>query len=327
MLLKCKATANSTSCRDMMRLPIFIFALAQFFPLTCQHTTSRTAKAAGVSVIYQFPSNTTWLENIIVRSNGQLLTTRLDAPELWAIDPETKIASLLHTFSGVSSLAGITELQKDVFAIAGLKFDANPPKLYPGSGTIFTADLRAKPSVYKTVGTLQESLVLNGLTTWDAKKGIVLVGDSSLGLVQKFDISTGIATNVSRDPLLTGSRGVNGLKSHENYLYFTNSAQHIFGRMPLSKEAKPAGPVEVVAQTDVFLDDFVLDRDGGAYIATNSNNTVIKVTKDANVDVVAGGPTNSDVAGSTSLAWACEEDGELYGATTTGRIFKISLGR
>jgi hypothetical protein len=67
--------------------------------------------------IWQFPLGT-WVENLAVRTNGQLLVTLLSQPELYHVDPFQKTApTLIHSFPNASGLLGIAEIEDDVFAV------------------------------------------------------------------------------------------------------------------------------------------------------------------------------------------------------------------
>jgi hypothetical protein len=53
-----------------------------------------------------------------VRANGNLLTTIITASELWEINPFTSQVELVHRFDTATSVFGITEIERDTFAIA-----------------------------------------------------------------------------------------------------------------------------------------------------------------------------------------------------------------
>jgi hypothetical protein len=296
----------------MIRLLVYYTALSAL-SATPSHQAAFSPQynhKINVSPIYQFPNNGSWIENIAVRRNGQLLVTRLDVPELWSIDPKHRAASLLHSFSEVTSLAGITEVREDVFAIAGFNFSTTTGQTYPGSGRILLADLSKQSPSFKAFGNIPQSILLNGIATFDPCPGVILIAESIFGLVYKLDLDTGAYALVSNDTALQAAPdasspvGVNGLKVRGNYLYFTSSSLGKFGRLPLTKNALPAGPIEISASLGEFLDDFVLARDGTAFIATDFGNTVIKVIPDGSISTVAGSITSLEVAGDTSLAWA-----------------------
>ncbi|PNP37751.1 hypothetical protein TGAMA5MH_10352 [Trichoderma gamsii] len=49
----------------------------------------------STKTLFQLDSQPTWFENISIRSNGTILATCLDVPELWAIDPCTSTGKLV----------------------------------------------------------------------------------------------------------------------------------------------------------------------------------------------------------------------------------------
>lgn len=74
--------------------------------------------------VWQFP-NDTWIENIAVRSNGQLLVTLLTVPELYQVDPAgAQEPKLVYRFPQALGLFGIAELETDVFGVISSNFTA-----------------------------------------------------------------------------------------------------------------------------------------------------------------------------------------------------------
>lgn len=80
-------------------------------PLSRRNTTD----LAPIRLIHEFPLGS-WVENMAVRANGQLLVTMLTVPDLYLIDPTTNEMALVASFPEVIGLAAITEVQPDVFA-------------------------------------------------------------------------------------------------------------------------------------------------------------------------------------------------------------------
>lgn len=67
-------------------------------------------------LIHQFGKGVS-LENIAVRSNGQLLVTRIDQPEIYQVNPSRRQApALLGTAPYAAALFGIAEASTDIFA-------------------------------------------------------------------------------------------------------------------------------------------------------------------------------------------------------------------
>ena len=70
-------------------------------------------------LLYEYPKGT-WVENLAIRSNGDLLLTRLDVPALDLLDPfdDAPRPVRLETFEKVTGLTGIAEIAPDSFALA-----------------------------------------------------------------------------------------------------------------------------------------------------------------------------------------------------------------
>ena len=70
-------------------------------------------EASPLRQVYEFP-NATWVENIAVRSNENLLVTLVNVPELWEIDlpqqPGKTQAQFIHRFGDTGMATGITEI-------------------------------------------------------------------------------------------------------------------------------------------------------------------------------------------------------------------------
>jgi hypothetical protein len=82
--------------------------------------------------VTQFP-NLTWVENLAVRSNGQVLVTLLTTPELVLVDPFNDGKQVVvHQFPNVVGLTGIAEIAEDVFAVASGNFSVKTFSSTPG---------------------------------------------------------------------------------------------------------------------------------------------------------------------------------------------------
>ena len=179
---------------------------------------------------------------------------------------------------------------------------------------------------------IPKAIFLNGATLLTQSSGTVLIADSGAGLVWGLDIRTGQYAVVLQDALMNpvptapNQLGINGLHIwNDKHLYFTNSWQGVFVRVPLHlANGTAAGPYEVITHLGL-CDDFALDDHGTAFIATDPANTLLKVpTIGKNkgvVTVVAGGPNSTQWAGTTATAFGRTEAdrGVLY-VTTNGGI-------
>jgi len=264
------------------------------------------------TVVFQLPHKGTWFENLAVRSDGTILATRVDTPEVWIIDPAKGTgSSLLKLPSPFISVTGITELPEDVFALGAGQYDLAKGAV-PGSFAIFAFSLEdgtdgAQASLRKVVDTPDAGLI-NGLTTWDDAS--ILAVDSTHGFVYKIDVTAGTSALAFVDDLTKPTPdafvpiGINGVKVRGGYVYFTNTARAAFFRVPVDPaSAKPTGPIETVA-SGFAVDDFAFDADGAAYIVTHPQNTVVKVAPGSSEAVTIAGKADSlELAGGTACAF------------------------
>jgi hypothetical protein len=302
---------------------ISIFLFFTSFSITGSSGYSVSAKQPFLSTVHQFPTNGTWIENLAVRTNGHILITRTDVPELWTIDPFTKTASLIHSFSDATALTGITEVYDDTFAIVALNSSLATFSSTPGTGAIWKVNMKSRKPVISLVQRMPDSIFPNGLTTLNSKAGDILIADSGKGVVFKMNTNTGAYSIALTDPntMLPASNGpipigINGVKLFKGHVYYTSTTRQLFCRVPVSALGEATGPYEVLA-SGFYQDDFTLSEDGVAYISGNANDEVLKVGLDGTVSVAAGNPESLDVAGATSCAFAKGGDnkGILYVAT------------
>ncbi|KAJ7114418.1 hypothetical protein C8R44DRAFT_881260 [Mycena epipterygia] len=80
-------------------------------------------------------ANRTWLENLAVRPNGQILATRLDVPELYQItpDPHNPKPTLIYAFPSALGTLGIAELPATPMSMlsSSVTFLSRPSPLSP----------------------------------------------------------------------------------------------------------------------------------------------------------------------------------------------------
>ncbi|GKT44600.1 uncharacterized protein ColSpa_04781 [Colletotrichum spaethianum] len=285
------------------------------------------------------------LENIAVQRNGNILVTSVASSTLFGLSsrgehPPIPVAQV----PVVTGLLGITELEKDIFYVIGSNLTSTE-----NSNGVWRVDLRdfqvswnstiLQPASVSLVAQVPSALQLNGMTRLsrnDTKN--LLISDSSRGTIIRLDVDTGEYETVIKEPemasLATGlGIGVNGIRIHNNDLYFVSLDQGIFARVPISlASGVTIGPVETLASNITFGDDFALSDDGKqAYVATNGPHEVI------GVDLVRGGKfvvASSPLLGSASSVAQGLHDARkvLYvtgatslGNSTIGHVSSISL--
>ena len=319
---------------------VLIALISLFFSF--HHHLARAAtlekKSSGVRTVYQFP-NGTWLENLAVRANGQLLVSFLTAPDLYQIDPSSTTEAppvLIHRFPGTGTL-GIAEIDKDVFAVAA--GNVTVTATIPGTYSVWKVDMRTfdapsgSPATVAKIADIPEAQILNGATLLDQGSGIVLFADSIGGIVWGLDTRTGEYAKVLDDPLMKPgagptSIGINGIRARNGSVYFTNSAQIVLARVPVHvANGTAAGAFEVVARPNAsFVDDFALrPKDNAAFVATNHDNSLLEVytagEKAGMSRVVEGRVDSTAFAGTTAAAFGrmASDRGVLY-VTTSGAV-------
>jgi sugar lactone lactonase YvrE len=267
--------------------------------------------------IFQFGSNGTWIENIAVRPNGDLLLTML-APNASLYTVKRPYAgsrefSLVHTFDGATGLLGITEICHDTFALLSLN-SLNATNAESGSTDVWVVSPRTR-GVWdvKKAASLSDIVVPNGITSVPGSSA-VLIADSIGGSVTRCDIRTGACT-----PILSGPEfapvpndsarpiGINGIHYRAGYIYWSHSGLVSIFRRQVDSEGYPvnnSGTELVGTINDVqFVDDFTEDAAGRFWAATYLNNSVVLLERDGTSEIVVGSPNESTVGGCTSAAF------------------------
>lgn len=271
--------------------------------LTIYLTPALSIPPASPSIrnIYTFPNNT-FIENIAARSNSALLVTSLSVPHLYTIDPKSAIptASVVYTFPNASGISGIAEISPDIFALVTGIWDLAATRAALGSLAVWTVDLTRGPTpVVRKVTGIANSTIFNGVARHPTNPRLLLAADSDLGAVWKVDLATGSYGVAFQSALFTPTGtapgtnlGINGLKAKGLYMYFTNSAQGIYGRYVVDSAGGAVGSVQVISNSsaagrDVVYDDFALEREGP--LGLGSSTAWIASHPDYVVEVKASG--------------------------------------
>jgi sugar lactone lactonase YvrE len=177
---------------------------------------------------------------------------------------------------------------------------------------------------------------LNGMTTVPGVPGILLTADSE-GLIYRIDTSRKTWSVFLDDPTLKPNLtaavklGINGLHARDGHLYFDNTFQSpLLAHVPYHAEiATVAGPVEIIFESATFplskgrgqADDFTFDRAGNIWLSSASSSVVKLDLQKRTQTLIAGGPDDVVVLGSTSTAFGrSERDKDVLYITTNGGI-------
>jgi hypothetical protein len=287
------------------------------------------AKPPAAQTVVQFPTMT-WLEGIVVRSNGDLISTTLfdNAPIIYTVrqpaSPNQKVAEILATVPGVQSLLGIVEVPnpggEETYFTVGGNFTAWGSILaIPGSFKAFkiTISSAGKVNVQRVSNLTPTTVFPNGVADIPGSPGSVLIAESTLGIVGRLDLSTGqyddtafafpemLAPNGSALPIGVAAVAVRG-----SYLYFGVTATASIFRVAVDSKGylRNGATPELVADISAVapgIDDWTLDAEGNILLATNAPENAVVFVNVATGEskVLIGGPTDQTVRDSTSLAF------------------------
>jgi hypothetical protein len=187
----------------------------------------------------------------------------------------------------------------------------------------------------------------NGMTTLNHHT--LLLADSVNGNIAAFNVKTAETEVVLEDPSLAVNTsapgiqlGANGIKVHEDYVYYTNTAQNLAGRVRVHPSTgKPNGFFET-ARDSTFKgpDDISVAKDGSIYVSAPlpapEGDKVQHITLDGKVTTIAEGGL---VAGATALVFGRtnKDNNTLYVTTmggfgadgnpkAGGRVIAVKLG-
>jgi hypothetical protein len=292
---------------------------------------------SAIQTVYQFP-NLTWVENIAVRSNGQLLVTTITSPDLYLINPfaAQKQAKLIARFPFAQGALGIAEIEQDVFAVITGNFSVATLQSVVGSYSVWKVDLRKSSvaPVLTKIANVAQGALLNGMTALRNNECVtaILVSDTFLGVVWRVDVLTGEYQIVLDDALMKpppGSGvglGINGVHILDGVLYFTNTGQGLFGKVPIHPNGTAAGEAVIVAQNGPG-DDFALDKHGNAFVAQNVADALQLITPAGEVKVIAGSVNDTVLEGDTAAQFGRTPlDRNILYVTTNGGIVGLVPG-
>ena len=318
--------------------PALAFPQASSFNFDIQDTPQ---KSLPVKVIHEFPVGYS-LENLAVRRNGKVLTTVINHPELYQIDPIHGGAPQLisNSFGPVVGLLGIVETCPDIFYVVAANFSTTTLKGTLGSNSVWKVDLTSHSVQAPTtkIADFPDGGVLNGMALLNEEEGLVLIADSVVGVVWRLNVVTGEVLRIIEIPAMLAppqaaiQLGINGIKIYGGALYFTNSGANALYRLPIHRNGTAAGNASIVASGLDVADDFQFDNKGNAFITLNTPGELVKVTPEGIKTVLVGNTTlilpNPTAAqfGRTAAdrrSLYISEDGN---ATRGGRLSKVGVG-
>lgn len=300
-----------------------------FFPIVTEKSNMTFPLPARI--VHDFPANT-WIENLAVRSNGQIIVTEDTRPRIYQVDPFWfRKPILLHKFPETASILGLVETAPDVFHVCTANYSSTKLEGY-GDAYIFKVDMRkflphqlGSAEITK-IATLPQAEALDGMTFLGGKSDILLVGDFILGVIFSVNINTG-ASRVAINNSYTQSTGfgVNGLRFHDGFLYFTNTQHETLVKVAVNSKGEAVGNYTIMAQGGFGPDDIAIDDHGDVYVTsyTQGKNDVVFIPREGGAATYIAG-----MAGPTSCAFGrTAEDRDVLYVSTSGGDYEYLSGR
>lgn len=253
-------------------LPLVLSLVAAMSIEKRQSTATQVVKQASI-------------ENLAIRSNGLILATNMQSPNLYLIDSMAKTSKTGVVVTGASGLSGIGEYAPDVFAVIG------------GGKAIYKVDFSGATPSASLIKAIDGAGTLNGLAVLDAD--IVPVADATRGQILRFALSTGASSVAFADPTMKDTAfGIDGLKYANGTVWYTNLLKDGFYKVAVDATGKATGTPTAI-WTNSMGDDLCFGLNGKVYVSTNcGKNSVVEY------DPVAGkSNTLVTVAGATSCAF------------------------
>lgn len=276
--------------------------------------------------IWSFPQDT-WVENLAVRSNGQLLVTLLSSPEVYQVDPTLQQPpTLVHRFDGHLACAGIVELGTDVFYVVVSNFSTVTITTGPGTYSVWKLNLTEFDSGGGTIPAVHianfpDSVFFNGMTAIPNSEYLLIADSRGSSNVWSLNVATGAVNGTITNSLMAGLEtgediGINGVKVWGQSLYWTNTDQALLGKIAINAEGDAVSTATTVTSGLTSVDDFVFDSTGNVYFAGN-DEVRYKATGSSTFTVISN---NTLLSGSTAVKFGrlSNDRNDLYVTTNGG---------
>ncbi len=332
-------TPSSTGLRGLL-MSLWVRSLAGV--VSCQNKSAKFPLAS--QLVFQFGANGTWIENIAVRQNGDLLVT-LAGPSgnLFLVqNPMSQKPNMVPIFAfPTNTTSGIVETRPDTFVVIAedISQSGDPANGVQGTDQVWEVTLMNTENppavVARKITDMPDAPRLNGAAAIPNTTA-VLLGDSQLGAAFRLDTATGQYTKAFQFPEMApvpnsnssdDALGINGMKvPGDGFFYFSNAASRTMYRTAITADgfpAKPGGgsgtsanPVETIARIPSvpWLDDFDVRVSDGSIFLTGSTGNVLFFIK----------RSGSTYAAPVVVAGAVDQ---LTLATCTAAVFGRSAGR
>lgn len=279
------------------------------------------------------------LENVAIRSNGDLLVNSFDDGRIYTLSPsdERVEAQILAKVPEVEQLTGIAEVAPDVYVVTGGVQGNEGFAFKNGSARAAIVNLNTCGDGEASVRIIAniDSLMLNGMVALPSQPHVVLSVDSIGGRMLRIDTQSGhVEVAWSEEQLGPGPNpqivplGANGLDIFKGHLYFTNSERGFYSRVKITENGDLDGDFEEIwHRLEGSLgapDGFDMTRDGVGYV-TLQRDSLLQIGLDGEMKTLLS-PDKGDVKLESPTAVALSDDEEvLYIVTGGGQVVKVEL--
>lgn len=297
-------------------------------------------------LLHQFPLGT-WVENIAVRPNGNLLvsTSTPNASVYQVSEPweDAPTVTLVHTFSEyVDRLIGIGESSPDKYVVVGSRFTTTAITGVPIAGTWATmeVDFHTDPAAPQTrlIAAMPEANLLQGVASLPGDDAVVLISDQFLqspGQIWRVDTRTGDYSLAVTDlPELNTTNviadvGINGIKVRGDQLYWVNSNSNNLYRLrinPATGEPAPGARPELQSHyTGAVLDDFAFGPGDIIWATGNADNRLLAIDEHTgNAVPVLGNGTDVVFPSPTAAGFGVRHDKHILYVTGRDKTLPVN---
>jgi putative intracellular protease/amidase len=246
-----------------------------------------------------------FIENLAVSKGGKLAVSALEEGVVYSIPFDDKP----YPLAKLPTAAGLLWLDEHTLLAASTQGEA--------SG-LYYVRAEEEPAVAVQIPTAK---LLNGIMHLSGSK--YLVADSYQACIWCADIASFRSAIWLQHPLLAHASdpyhpvpqfpGVNGIKRFRDTLYVSSTEQQKLISVPINADLSAGQPT--IFSTLINIDDFAFDTEGNLYGATHIYNSVVRLSPNRQVTIIAG--LEDGMAGSTAVAFGRAEGHEKSLFVTT----------